>query len=162
DRIWHLTARQSNVLILGDGELAASVAREFERRNDLNVHVAGFVSSHAGGETVFGRRVLGQVEELQNICGREHISRIVVALQDQRGALPVRDLVRVRVQGVEVEDAHSALASLTGKVWLSTIRPSWFVFSGGFRRSPLLQLVKRTVDLSFGMVGLVLSAPIML
>jgi sugar transferase (PEP-CTERM system associated) len=162
DHVWSLTARQTNVLILGDGELALSVAREFERRSDLNFRLAGFIGAQINAESsLFGRPVLGGTDNLAAIASRENASRIVVALQDQRGALPVRDLVRLRVQGIEVEDAHSTLAALTGRVWLPAVRPSWFVFSSGFRRSAITLLLKRSLDLALGIVGLVLFGPIM-
>jgi exopolysaccharide biosynthesis polyprenyl glycosylphosphotransferase len=53
------------------------------------------------------------------------------------------------------------MAALTGRVWLSTVQPSWFVFSTGFRRSWLTAFLKRAFDLVFGLVGLILSAPVM-
>jgi sugar transferase (PEP-CTERM system associated) len=85
----------------------------------------------------------------------------VVAMEDRRGRLPVRELVRLRVRGVLVEDAHSLMSSLTGRIWLESIHPSWFVFSEGFHRSRLNLAVKRALDLSFGLFGLVLSLPVM-
>jgi sugar transferase (PEP-CTERM system associated) len=162
DRVWKLTTRERNVLILGDGEMALSVAREFERRSDLNFRLVGFVGAQPSAEeSLFGRRVLGGAVDLPDIASRENASRIVVALQDQRGALPVRELLRLRVRGIEIEDAHSTLAALTGRVWLPTVRPSWFVFSSGFRRSAITLLLKRSLDLALGIVGLMVFAPIM-
>jgi sugar transferase (PEP-CTERM system associated) len=70
-------------------------------------------------------------------------------------------LVRIRVQGVRVEDAPSTMAALTGRVWLDTVKPSWFVFSDGFRRARLIVLCKRIFDIIFSLIGLVLSLPIM-
>src|SRR6185312_6719883 len=43
DRIWLAAAPKENVLILGTGALASVVARELDKRYDLNVQVAGFV-----------------------------------------------------------------------------------------------------------------------
>jgi len=41
-------------------------------------------------------------------------------------------------------------------------RPSWFVFSNGFHRSGLTNLLKRTLDICFGIIGFVVSLPVML
>ena len=73
----------------------------------------------------------------------------------------MRELVRLRVQGVGVEDAHSTMSALTGRIWLESIHPSWFVFGEGFHRSRLNLAVKRALDLSFGIFGLVISLPVM-
>jgi exopolysaccharide biosynthesis polyprenyl glycosylphosphotransferase len=70
--------------------------------------------------------------------------------------------VSLRVRGVYVEEAGSALSALTGRVSLRAIKPSWFVFSEGFRRSRLQEAIKRVFDLVFATVGLILSLPIML
>jgi sugar transferase (PEP-CTERM system associated) len=163
DRIWTSTAPENNVLILGNGDLALSVAREFERRSDLNFRVVGFLAreSTASGE-LFGRPVFGGPTVLGAVARDQRISRIVVALEDQRGALPARELVRLKVQGIEIEDAHSALAGLTGRVWLRAVRPSWFVFSDGFRRSSITAVAKRALDLALGLVGLIVFSPVMI
>jgi sugar transferase (PEP-CTERM system associated) len=162
DWLWHLTTREKTVLILGDGETAMTAARELERRVDLNFRVAGFITlDRTGCNELLRYPVLGEQRDLRAIATEQGVSKIIVALEDFRGALPARDLVRLRVQGIEIEDAHSALAALTGRVWLRMVRPSWFVFSSGFQRSKTTLLLKRVIDLAFGLIGLVLFSPIM-
>ena len=161
DWVWHVTTPERRVLILGAGEIAVAAARELEKRVDLNFRIAGFVTpDQRPFNELLRHPVLGDQRALQEIATSQRVSKIIVALEDLRGTLPTRDLVRLRVQGIEIEDAHSALAALTGRVWLRTVRPSWFVFSTGFERSKLTLLVKRVIDLSFGLIGLVLSSPL--
>jgi sugar transferase (PEP-CTERM system associated) len=164
DAAWKKTASPSNILILGTGELASRVARELTRRPDLNFHVAGFVTQAGGevGSRLLGHRILGFATELEKIVAAEKISKVVVAMEEHRGALPVGSLVNVRVRGVPVEDATSTLAALHGRVPLDRVRPSWFVFSDGFHRSRLNAVLKRAIDLTLGVAGLVLSGPLML
>jgi len=76
--------------------------------------------------------------------------------------LPTRALVSLRVRGIRVEDAATALSALTGRVSLDAVKPSWFVFSDGFHRSKWNELLKRVLDLFAATVGLALSAPLML
>jgi sugar transferase (PEP-CTERM system associated) len=161
DWVWQLTTREKVVLILGDGEIAVTAARELERRVDLNFRIAGFVATERTQRSeLLQHPILGYKTELREITRDQRISKIIVALDDLRGALPTRDLVRLRVQGIEIEDVHSALAALTGRVWLRTVRPSWFVFSSGFHRSKTTLLLKRIIDLAFGLLGTVLFSPI--
>ena len=165
DAAWYPTDLVKRVLIVGTGPLAVGVAREFARREDLHVNLVGFVAGSGAaddpGMDLLLRPTLGSIRELEALTWEHNVSEIVVALEDYRGALPVGDLVKLRVQGVRVEDAHTTLAALTGRVWLESVRPSWFVFSDGFRRSRLNGLLKRAVDLSFALLGLALSAPLM-
>jgi exopolysaccharide biosynthesis polyprenyl glycosylphosphotransferase len=71
-------------------------------------------------------------------------------------------LVSLRVQGLRVDDAPTALAGLTGRISLRSVRPSWFVFSEGFHRSKWNDLLKRILDLVAAVIGLLASLPIML
>jgi len=165
DRIWQAAAPKENVVIIGAGDLAVTVASQLLKRTDLNVELAGFFDvNRAGGQgrMLFGRPVFDSGEDLQSVIERRQASRIIVALEDRRNVLPTRELVRFRVQGIRVEDAHSTISALTGRVWLETVKPSWFVFSDGFRRSTVTLILKRAIDLTSGVVGLTVSLPIML
>jgi sugar transferase (PEP-CTERM system associated) len=88
--------------------------------------------------------------------------RIVVAIRDRRGKMPFRTLLNCRFRGVLVEEAASFYETLTGKILLDRLRPSWFIFSEGFRISRFTLRVKRIVDLLMSVVLLVLASPVML
>ena len=125
----------------------------------------GFVSpsaSEPGGQKIFGVPLLGSLTSLEKITKEHAISRIIVALEDRRGVLPARELVTLRVQGVRIDDAPTALAALTGRISLRAVKPSWFVFSEGFHRSKWNDLLKRILDLTVGVIGLVVSLPLMI
>jgi sugar transferase (PEP-CTERM system associated) len=164
DRAWQFAAPRQNILILGTQELAVTVARELARRGDLNLELIGFVQTSGtpgNQQELFGRPIVGSADNLEAIATEHRVARIIVALEDRRLKMPTRDLVKLRVQGIRVEDAHSIISSLSGRVWLNTVQPSWFVFSDGFHRSKTTLVLKRALDSVFGLVGLVLSLPLM-
>jgi len=165
DRAWQFAAPKQNILILGTQEMAVTVGRELTRRGDLNLHLVGFVQtagSPRNQQELFGHPIVGNADQLEAIATEQRVSRIIVALEDRRLKMPTRELVRLRVQGVRVEDAHSTISSLSGRVWLNTVQPSWFVFSDGFHRSRTTLILKRAIDLSCALVGLAISLPLML
>jgi sugar transferase (PEP-CTERM system associated) len=165
ERIWQAAAPQENVVIIGSGDLAVAVASQLSKRSDLNVRLAGFIDTTrlgGGGRMLFGLPVFDVGEDLKSLVEQQQVSRIIVALEDRRNSLPTRELVRLRVQGIRIEDAHSTISALSGRVWLETVKPSWFVFSDGFRRSTVTLIFKRSIDLASGFMGLALSAPVML
>ncbi len=165
DRAWQFAAPRQNILILGTQELALTVARELTRREDLNLQLVGFVQT-AGStdeqQELFGRPIVGGADKLEQIATEKNVARIIVALEDRRLKMPTRDLVTLRVRGVRVEDAHSTISSLSGRVWLNTVQPSWFVFTDGFHRSRTTLVLKRMIDVSIALVALVVSLPLML
>jgi lipopolysaccharide/colanic/teichoic acid biosynthesis glycosyltransferase len=166
DRIWQAAAPKENLAIMGTESLACTVARELVKRHDLSVRLREFidlrVSANGSRETLMDQPILHSQEDLLALVERYEISRIIVALEDRRNALPVRELVRLRVQGVRIEDAHSTISALTGREWLATVKPSWFVFSDGFQRSHTTIILKCAIDLASGVIGLVVTLPIML
>lgn len=164
DKVWQLTAPSQRIAVLGTGQIAVELARELTRRGDLSMVVEGLVGSTPAetGTNIFGFPVLGPASEMESIAHSRGISRVIVALEDRRGVLPTRDLVRLRVEGIRVDDAPTALAALTGRISLRVVRPSWFVFSDGFHRSRWNDILKRALDLAGGIIGLILSAPIMI
>jgi sugar transferase (PEP-CTERM system associated) len=163
---WRNTIPAENVLILGTGKLASDVAREIRGRDDLNIRVMGFIETDrensAAPTELFGWPILGKVDRLEQVVESEPVGRIIVALHDLRGALPVRELLRLRTRGIRVEEAYSTLSALTGRIALENVRPSWLIFSGGFRRTPFTIFLKRVIDMSSSIVGGILSIPVIL
>jgi len=161
---WQVAGPRQRILILGTGPLAGTVARQLTSRSDLNVQVLGFVRSSVGSDEapLEGYKLLGGMPDLESIASATQVEKIIVAMEERRNVLPIRELVRLRVGGAVVEDAHTTMSALTGRVWLETIHPSWFVFSEGFRRSSLLLAGKRMVDLVFATLALLISLPLLL
>jgi sugar transferase (PEP-CTERM system associated) len=162
--VWTVAGAPQRLLILGTGELARDLGREIRRRSDLGIELIGFaaedVSSYTGDD-LFGRTVLGVVCDVDSIVKAGSISRIIVAIEDRRGQLPIRDLVRLRVRGVRIDDAHTVLTALTGRVWLRSVKASWFIFSGGFTATRITAFAKRMMDILLSSAGFALSFPIM-
>lgn len=165
DKVWQASAPLQRVAILGTGQVAMEVAREMTRRGDLRIRVEGFLSSAPSSgeeETIFGFPVLGSTADLEAVANARSLSRIVVALEDRRGTLPTRELVTLRVRGLLIDEAATALSALTGRVSLHVVKPSWFVFSEGFRRSRSNEVLKRALDLAVAMVGTLVALPLMI
>jgi len=154
----------TKVVIFGTKDRARLIAGEITRHGNLGFALEGFVAEKADaviGELPDGKPVIRGLDELSRIVQSQGISRIVVATEDRRGNLPVQELVRIRMLGVRVEDAHSFISTLTGRVWLDMVSPSWFLFSEGFRRSRFTEMWKRALDLLFAILGVIVSFPIM-
>ncbi len=163
--LWRFTHSPERVLIFGTTELGLIVAREFSNRGDLPVNVVGFAAAGQDAtcpSELAGLPVLGATATIKEIAEQHRVSRIVVAMEDRRGALPTEALLKLRLQGIRIDDAHSTIASLSGRVWLRTVRPSWFVFSDGFHRSRFMLRFKHVGDALLALAMLVLAAPVML
>jgi sugar transferase (PEP-CTERM system associated) len=152
---------EERVLILGTGATARMVARQIGLQHDFAYRLVGFVDDRDDG---FVRRgdVLGAASELAGIVASQRIDRIVVGLSDRRGHLPIDQLLRAKLAGVRVEDATTTYERLTGKILVDDLKPSWLVFSDGFRASRVTRAIKRMLDLALAIIGFVLAAPLMI
>src|SRR5271166_2558142 len=143
--------------IYGDGPLAAPLMDAILRRPELGMRIAGYVGSEpqiAGIPTV-------DPNELTEFVKREGVRRIVVTMGDRRGRLPVGELLKLKASGVQIQDGPEYYETVTGKIPLESLRLGWLLFSPGFHVRAPLRLYKRAFSLFFGLVGVVLSAPIM-
>jgi sugar transferase (PEP-CTERM system associated) len=150
------------VLLLGDGPLATSLATELERRPQLGVKLVGYVSSlPSPGGGVNGLRNLGTVEQLTEVVEARQIDRVIVSMTDRRGSLPVEELLRLKANGVLIQDGAELYESVTGKVSVSSIHPSSLLFTAGFQVSHWNLLRKRALALVLSLVALLICLPIM-
>jgi len=156
-------ALSDTVLILGTGPTAQEIAVEMLRRAPLGYRVAGFLGEHAAevGRRIVNPSVIGTTADLLPLVTSLRVSLIVVALEDRRGRMPVDDLFRCRLSGIKVEDAPSFFERLTGKILVSDLRPSWFVFSPGFNKPTLLRGTKRAGEIVIALVALAVLLPVL-
>ena len=85
---------------------------------------------------------------------------MVVSLADARGKLPMDKLLEMKLDGVSFDHLTSVYEEYTGKIAVENLRPSWLIFSPGFRKTRRLLLVKRLFDIVGAGIGLILTAPI--
>jgi sugar transferase (PEP-CTERM system associated) len=153
------------IVIVGTGAAAVDLAREVTSRRDLGYHVVGFVAEDPAlvGQSLFNPSVVGIVSELGQIVSRDRVARVVVALQDRRGHLPVDQLLDLRLQGtVAIEEGTSLYERVTGKISVEMLRPSWIIFSGGNRRGRLELGVRRAINIVGSLIAMIASIPIAL
>jgi sugar transferase (PEP-CTERM system associated) len=152
---------EERILIVGTGQIARTLAQQIGTQQDFAYRLVGFVEETDDTPIVRQHDILGTASEIDRIVAERRVDRIVVGLSDRRGHLPIEQLLRAKISGVRVEDATTTYERLTGKILIDDLKPSWLIFSDGFRASRATRFVKRMLDLSFSVLGAVLSAPLM-
>jgi sugar transferase (PEP-CTERM system associated) len=158
-------APRERLLLVGTGPAAIGLARElFERRQELGVEIVGFVDPDPArlGAPVINPGVIGTIEDIPSIVRARGVDRVVVSLADARGKLPMDKLLEMKLDGVSFDHLASVYEELTGKIAVENLRPSWLIFSEGFRKSRAVNSLKRLMDIALAIVGLALAFPVML
>jgi hypothetical protein len=106
--------------------------------------------------------VIGAIEDIPSIVRARNVDRVVVSLAEARGMLPMEKLLEMKLDGVSFDHLASVYEEYTGKIAVENLRPSWLIFSPGFKKSRVLSAAKRFIDVTAAAVGLVIAAPIML
>lgn len=88
------TGQESNVLLVGAGELGESVLRQMLKTPEANYRVIGFLDDDASkwGLRIHDYPVLGGRDALTDVLGRYQVDEIVIAIGAKRGEI-VGDLV---------------------------------------------------------------------
>jgi len=155
-----LRLNASRIVVLGSGAVAAMVIEELESVYGRRTVVAGIVDNEAPDDPWLKNRWLGSLDRLAEIVDEVHADRIVVALEDRRGHLPLEPLLESRVRGIVVEDALEFYERATGTMAIESITPGSLILAKGFRNSGTPEAVARAVSVAVAIVGLIALAPV--
>ncbi|MGE0405056.1 MAG: TIGR03013 family XrtA/PEP-CTERM system glycosyltransferase [Candidatus Korobacteraceae bacterium] len=147
---------RERVYVLGAGDRARTLIEAIRERPDVPMEIIGWAGALGNGS--FTRETLGEAVEALHTKGK--VDRVIVALNDRRGTLPVRELLELRLRGVRVEDAASVLEKMSGKIEVDALHPSALIFSEGFRLHTGLLVARRLISVLMSLTGLLLVLPL--
>ena len=143
------------VYVLGTGERALRLVQGLRQNPEIGVEIVSWTGKLEGAVTRDSVAV-----HLLDVVRTQKVHRVIVAMPDRRGTIPMQELLDLRMQGVKIEEAASWLERISGKIEVENLYPSWLVFGEGFRRSTVFRLVRRAVSIVISLVGLVLALPL--
>jgi len=146
-----------NILVLGQSHLATAVTEEMRKRRRYRI-LDLMEPGEPGRVFKDGVPFVGSLDRGLRTIPRTH--RIVVALSERRGRLPIDALLDAKRQGVVVEDAVHLYERLTGKLALDQLQPSHLIFAPELGRRTLHTVLLRILSVVLATVGLVLCAPL--
>jgi sugar transferase (PEP-CTERM system associated) len=163
-RLRRLKPFRERVLIVGAGPLAKWLGQEIFIKHGHEYRIVGFLDEDPSrvGQSLVNPGIIGTYEDLDRLGTHHSIQRIIIAIQDRRKKLPVSQLLRCRFKGIKVEEGETFYEQLAGKIFIENIKPSWFIFSSGFRRVILLKLGKRGLDVLLSASLLMMLWPLFL
>jgi sugar transferase (PEP-CTERM system associated) len=147
---------RERVYVLGAGDYARSIVEAIRSHPDIGMEVVFWedVQLEASQRKQLWISVLDRLAKAD-----PPVHRIIVAMEVQRGELPVQELLMLRFQGIDVEEDSALRERLYGKIQLDGLRPSSFLYSEGFRILPSQQFTRQLVSLSAAALGLLSFLP---
>jgi sugar transferase (PEP-CTERM system associated) len=147
---------RERVYVLGGGEYARSIVETIRSHPEIGMEVVFWedVQMESSQRKQLWISVLDRIAK-----ARPPVHRIIVAMEVQRGELPVQELLLLRFRGIEVEEDSTLRERLYGKIQLEGLRPSSFLYSEGFHLPPSLRFTRQLVSLTAAAIGLLLFLP---
>jgi len=154
------SAFRRRVMVLGAGDRAQRL-RELGDRPESGFAIVSYIAMSEPERVVEEAIAREAVHDLGRFVENLGVSEVVLALQERRNALPLKDLLRIKTKGVHVNDFSSFLERETGRVDLDTVNPSWLIFSDGFSSGRMFSsAVKRVFDIVASLVLLTITFPV--
>jgi len=147
---------RERVYILGTGDRAQQLLEGLRLRTELGIEVVGWTGNILGALT---RETVAT--HLVGMTRQRRVHRVIVAMGDRRGTLPVEELLNLRLAGVKVEEATSWLERISGRIEVEQLYPSWLIFAEGFRFNSALLVMRRLLSVLVAAAGLLLSLPLL-
>lgn len=71
-----------HILIVGAGELAQNLAEKFDLHPEIGFNIVGFLTNHPVkvGQSISGKKILGQLEDVQKIVREYKVDQLFIAL----------------------------------------------------------------------------------
>ena len=152
-------------LIFGAGANARHIAMLRRASDRRGFRVLGYVRPANGSLRVSdvdpSPVVIDYDRPLVEIAAEYKADELVVALEDRRGNLPVKELVDLRLAGVSIVDLTGFMERETGKLRVDFLQPSWIIFSSGFALNAFRAVTKRVLDLLIAIPALLIVMPVM-
>jgi sugar transferase (PEP-CTERM system associated) len=166
--VWHATYTiflrlptfAKRVLILGIGQKAELMGSMIGATNH-NYVLAGYIDCPSEALAVPAYQIVGDRESICETARKERAHKIVISLSEKRGVLPLREIMNCKLSGIDILDAPSFYEEVMGKLFIEDTRPSWFIFSDGFRITALKRVYKRLFDVALSVIGLTIASPLM-
>ena len=150
------------VVVLGAGARAERL-KALSKKPGAGFVVVGYVAMSEANRTIPEAIARDAIYNLADHVVLLNASEVVLALEERRNALPLKDLLRIKTTGVHVNDTSTFLERETGRVDLQSVNPSWLIFSDGFSSGRMLSsMFKRFFDIVASLILLVLTLPLIL
>ena len=157
-------------VIFGEGSLAQLIQQECASRPECGIRIVGSVLPVGNDRPDPNPDRYPSLRNLPQNDGNDIIlgalktyraNRVVIAMSERRGKLPVELLLGMKCRGVQVQDGVDVYEMITGKVPIESVRLASLLFSSGCYASRFHLIYKRFASIVISILGLLVSLPLL-
>ncbi len=159
-RVMHFHQLKRRIMVIGVCKRAARIEALERERQALGFVTVGYVPLGEKDVRVSRSKIMSNNKPLADLPAHHLVNEVVVAADEKRGRLPMRELMDWRSQGVMITNFETFHERETGAVELNSLNWGWFVFTDGFRNGVWRQASKRGIDIAASLSLLILFLPL--
>jgi sugar transferase (PEP-CTERM system associated) len=153
------------IILLGSGDLVKDIKQEISGRKDCGYTLAleaPECMSDVDLTNLNSTPIVcdSKCEGLYDIAHTLGIKKVIVSFKEKRTVFPTKDLLKCRVEGIDIIDGNKFYENLTGKLTIASLNPSGIIFADGFQKTHLRRFLKRSVDLILSVFMLIVCSPL--
>jgi exopolysaccharide biosynthesis polyprenyl glycosylphosphotransferase len=146
---------RERVYVLGCGPRAHAVVELLRTSRDAGMEVVGWK-----GECEVHGRLDRFSADLRAFHGpKPGIDRVIVAMEDRRDSMPVRELLNLRLCGVIIENSSTLMERLSGKIAVGRPQSKHTHFHRGVPDERLAAAFRRLLSLAVSFTALLICLP---
>ncbi len=154
----------TKVMIVGDTKSSQILHRQIERsRGRFSMESLFSVNQSTRGDTQdreYTDTSEMSTDKLYLEAQKAGIQTIIVSFAERRGYMPVQQMLKCRMLGINIVEAQTFYEYLSRKLYIENLKPSDFIFASVFSLSLTRRVIKRTVDIIGSVIGLLLLSPL--
>src|SRR5262245_4731229 len=160
ERRWRAGIGLRRILIAGSGELGRLVADKILEHRELGYQIVGFVDDKAGGDHLGyrGLPLLGNIDEASEICTREAIDHLYVALPPEQHVRMLQLIDSTSREFVDVKVVPDLLQVIALRARLEDLDGVPVININDVPLQGFNTIVKRTIDVAISGAALVVLA----
>jgi exopolysaccharide biosynthesis polyprenyl glycosylphosphotransferase len=148
-----------SVLFVGSAPLVLNIVDKLRKRPDLGIRPIGYLAEQPLDTAL---PLLGAPADVWNVVKTKKPYRVVIAMNERRGCLPLEDMLDIRFSGVLVEEVASLYEEVFGRVCVDEIRPSHLILSSGLGPRPWKVRLQTVYSIAIACLSVLITAPITL
>jgi len=147
-------------LVYGAGQRAQCINSLRRRADRRGFRIVGTIAAPGDACGATEGMVEPNGRSIAQIASDRCADEIVVAMDNRRGNLPVKDLLDCKLRGTDVVDIVDFMERESEKIRIDLVQPGWLIFSEGFQSNRLKRFCKRAVDLVVSLIVLIVAFPL--
>jgi sugar transferase (PEP-CTERM system associated) len=153
-------AQKRRVLVIGTGKNAGLLSQLEDQSETF--HIVSYLYVKDKDLVIPFKAHMPEDWLLTDYIFDREIDEIVIAVDDRRKKLPLKDILDCKMMGVEVLDMLGFQEKELFKINIDHLHPSWIFFSDGFRLGFVARSLKRVFDITVSLLILLTMTPVML